>query len=423
MEPARACQPHASWHLLAIFVTSVALRWLAVAYFAEVPYSDPADYHELAQNVVRGDGYSYGPGKLTAFRACGYPLFLAAIYRVAGPDWRTAERVQAVLGGGSVLLITTLAWLVVGRREALLSGYLAAVYPCLVFLPRLLLSENLSVFLQVAALCSTVLLLRRPRAIVALALGVLLGLNLLVRGGSLFMAALVVLGVAATAGGRRFDRRGLALAALVMTATSATLAPWVARNYSVFHHFVPIATEDGITFYTSYWPPRSGGKAIWGNVPGVEDPAVAEAFRAGNEAQMSRHLRGVVLGRLLRQPSHALELIPIKLINVLVPIDWEILPHGAGRTRSINYGYLAAVFPALLGAWTLWRRRPSHLWVLWVTPAAILPLTVIFYGSPRFRLPAEPALIVFAACGLLATWDRASRRHGVAAPAAGAAGT
>src|SRR4051794_40429032 len=105
------------WHLLAIFAAAVALRVLAVVYFYEAPRNDPADYHGLAERVARGEGYTYGAGRPTAFRVCGYPLFLATMYRVFGPDWYHAELVQAVVGGGTVLLTVALAGLVVGRRE------------------------------------------------------------------------------------------------------------------------------------------------------------------------------------------------------------------------------------------------------------------------------------------------------------------
>ncbi|MDR3639320.1 MAG: glycosyltransferase family 39 protein [Isosphaeraceae bacterium] len=412
--PARTIRPR--WHLLAIFAVSVTLRLLAVAYYPEVPTNDPADYHRLAESVVAGHGYAYKPGKPTAFRVCGYPLFLAATYGVTGPDWLAAERVQAILGGCTVLLVVALAWLVVGEREAILAGYIASVYPALVWLPHVLLSENLSVFLQLAALCGAALLLRQPRANRALALGALLGLNLLTRGGSLFMAALLLVGVASTAGERPFGRRGLRLAALAVLSMLLTLTPWIVRNYSAFHHFVPIATEDGITLYISYWPVRVGDKPIWGNVPGTEDPVVAEAYRAETEVGMSRHLRGVALGRLRKDPAHALKLVPIKLLNLLVPLDWEIIPHRARAGRSVNYGYIALCVPALFGAWVLQRRQVPHQWVLWVPPASVLLLACAFYGSPRFRLPAEPALIIFAASGLLLWWDHASRLSRAAVP-------
>jgi len=198
----------------------------------------------------------------------------------------------------------------------------------------------------------------------------------------------------------------LALAAIALATTAATLAPWVTRNYSLFNHFVPIATEDGITVYISYWPVREGGKPIWGNVPGEEDPVIAQANRAGNEALVSRQLRAVAVSRLREQPFHALRLIPVKLLYLLAPFDWEVFPHERGRSRSVNYGYVVAIVPALLGTWVVWWRRTPHQWVPWAPPVSALLLATIFYGSPRLRLPAEPALVIFASVGLLYLRDK-----------------
>ena len=43
--------------LLGIFLLALALRSYAVARFSTVPFSDGADYHELASHLARGDGY------------------------------------------------------------------------------------------------------------------------------------------------------------------------------------------------------------------------------------------------------------------------------------------------------------------------------------------------------------------------------
>jgi hypothetical protein len=229
---------------------------------------------------------------------------------------------------------------------------------------------------------------------------------MLTRGATIFLAALIVAGIAVTIDGRPLNRKGLTLAAIAFTTAAITLAPWAARNYSLFHHFVPIATDDGITIYISYWPVREGGKAIWGNVPEEDDPVVAEAYRAGNEALMSRHLRSITLQRLLKRPALVLQLIPVKVMNLLVPFDWEIFPHSNSRRRSVNVGYLLAMTPAILGAWILRRRRTPYQWALWAPPVSVLLLAVVFYGSPRFRLPAEPALLIFASTGFCYLWDK-----------------
>ena len=93
------------WSLALILAVSVSLRVAAVSAYAAVPHDDGAGYHLLGENLVGGLGFADQAGRPTAFRSCGYPLFLAAVYWVCGPNWFAAECVQAVLGGGTVLMM------------------------------------------------------------------------------------------------------------------------------------------------------------------------------------------------------------------------------------------------------------------------------------------------------------------------------
>jgi xanthosine utilization system XapX-like protein len=75
--------------------------------------------------------------------------------------------------------------------------------------------------------------------------------------------------------------------------------------------------------------------------------------------------------------------------------------------------YYPTLLFAIAGAVVLWRRRRKGvLWVL-CTPLIVVTIgAVITYGQTRFRAPAEPALAVLAAVGIVAGVERlrASRR-------------
>jgi asparagine N-glycosylation enzyme membrane subunit Stt3 len=73
--------------------------------------------------------------------------------------------------------------------------------------------------------------------------------------------------------------------------------------------------------------------------------------------------------------------------------------------------YLLVPF-ALFGAVVL-RRRHERLRIL-VAPIVFVTLVAaLSYGSTRFRVAAEPAIVVLAAVGIATLWDR--RRWAVAA--------
>ena len=403
---ARAARRHRRLLLAALFLLAFLVRLYALAAYAAVPAADAADYQRLAEGLAAGRGYVSEDGLPTAWRPPGYPAFLACVYAVAGPSVRAATVVQAALGGLTALLLAALGGAVAGRREGLLAGLLAALYPGFFWLPRLLLSENLALFLLLAALCAAAALARAWHPWCALGMGLLLGVGTLVRGPNILFTVALLLWVGWHFWRRvRSRRRALAAVALACAGFLAALSPWAARNYLVFRRPVLVATQDGMGLYASFWPPQKGGRPVWGVLPGVEDPAVAEAQRAGDEVAVARRLQQVTLERLREHPGHFFRVIPSKLLSLAAPFDWETFPHAPGESRRPNPVYALVLIPAMLGVLVLRRRRAQWRGLLWVAPAAVLAQALLTYGSPRFRLPAETSALVWAAAALVWAWD------------------
>lgn len=388
--------------LVLIFVTAVGLRTCGAVIAPTTPVADAADYHQLATGLSESRGYVNSSGQKTAWRPPAYPLFLASIYRIAGPRVSAAVFVQVVIGALTVLALVLFGTLVIGWREALIAGFVAAVYPGFVWLPRLLLSENLSLLLLLVTLSAAAWYLKTRRVWCLGIVGLVGGLNTLVRGGNLIVLVVLCAAILFVAIRRRSQPpRQTALGLLLaLAAFAAVLTPWTVRNYRVFHRFVPVATQEGLTLYASYWPPQKNGRLVWGTLPGVEDPQVAAAAQLGDEVSASRYLGSVTRQRLLDNPGYFFRLIPSKMISLLVPLDWEIFPNAAGQTRSINFGYLLILPFALLGFVTLMRHPRPMQWLFWVLPGVVICQAILFYGSPRFRLPAELTGILLGGIGL-----------------------
>lgn len=391
------------WLVLLTLIFSFALlvRLCAVSLFPSVPVADAADYHRLASGLIEGRGYAAEGGALTAWRPPGYPAFLFAVYSLWGINVNAVFYAQAVVGAATVVLLIIFGSQTIGRPYALSGGAIAAVYPGLFWLSRVLLSENLSLLLILAALCLAAWLTKHYSWWVALTLGAVLGAAALVRGANLMIGALVITGLAVFWWRKGLPRLGQAARlALILAGVCAVMAPWAVRNYAVFGRFVPLATQEGIGLYASYWPPVSGAKRVWGNLPGKEDREVALAYSLNDEVETSRRLQSLVWRRLLQEPSHFFKLWPPKIISMAAPFDWEWFPHRPGRTRSWNFGYLLLLLPSMAGATVLLRQPLERVWLLAVLPVAVLIQTLVFYGSPRFRLPAELIVILLAPVGI-----------------------
>jgi asparagine N-glycosylation enzyme membrane subunit Stt3 len=63
---------------------------------------------------------------------------------------------------------------------------------------------------------------------------------------------------------------------------------------------------------------------------------------------------------------------------------------------------------AIAGAFVLHRRR-VHLWPLLATAVTVCLVAALTYGQQRFRIAAEPAIIVLAAVTLVALGRRVRR--------------
>lgn len=384
-----------------VFTLAIILRLYAVIHFPAKPAADAADYHRLAIAISTSHGYVAQDGRPTAWRPPGYPLFLASIYSAAGESVFIACLIQVVLGGLTVLVLMYLGTEMLNQKVAITGGVMAALYPGLIYPSRVLLSENLAVILLLLSIYVAVRIARSGSLWLPALLGALLGLSALTRPASVITAAILLGAILlnkwrADGGAKAFKSVFLALSAMAFI-----LAPWGVRNYMVFHRLAPLATQDGITLYSSYWPPRNGSRLIWGSLQGLEDPVVAAAATAGDEVAVSEFLKRETINRLKAEPLYFFRLWPSKLISLLAPFDWEIFPHSAGASRSFNWGYVFILLPAALGALIIGRNPTPQKWALLTLPASVLIQSLIFYGSPRFRLIAEPIALIAAAIGVL----------------------
>jgi asparagine N-glycosylation enzyme membrane subunit Stt3 len=67
---------------------------------------------------------------------------------------------------------------------------------------------------------------------------------------------------------------------------------------------------------------------------------------------------------------------------------------------------LYLLVPFAIGGAVVLRRRGQPLRILLVPVVFVTLVAALSYGSTRFRVAAEPAIVVLAAVGVAALWDR-----------------
>ncbi len=347
---------------------------------------DELSYHALANSLEEGKGY--GMEGQTYSRPPVYPLFVASVYRIFGKgNVKAVYVIQAVLGALICNLVYEMSKRLFGFVPALLSAFLVTVNMPLAASSSRLLSECLfTVFLM-----GGFFLLQNPTRKTVIFSGVLLAMAAMTRGIVLYLPFLLGFIFMISGGKEGLQKGGLLIGAFLVA-----MIPLTMRNYFVYHAFVPVSTQGGYVFYTSYHPKE--GKFFGYN---VKDAVTDSADQLTSETKRNDYFYRRTVEDIRKNPRGTLRLEILKFLYFWVPFDWEIL--GKGRYHFVY----AFVFPMIfLGIFWAKGRRLFLLTPLFY----FLGMSLIFYGSPRFRLPVEPFLMILGAFGLVELFRRLPRR-------------
>ena len=372
---------------LTIFTAAFLVRFVGMPP-PIVLVGDEEAYHNLAVSLTEGHG-SRLEGQ-TYSRPPLYAFFLAGIYRLFGVgNFKAVHLTQSFLGASVCNLIYAMASRIFTPTVALVAATAAIFNLSLAAASARLLSECLFTFFLVSAFLF--LQIGKEKEAALPVAGFFLALSVLSRAVVLLLpfavGAVWILGE---------GRKGIRKAALVIGVFLLVLLPLAVRNYSVYRRFVPVSTQGGYAFYNSYHP--EDGKFFGFN---AVDETTARADRLGSETAKSDYLFRETLKGIRENPFRTARLEILKFLYFWAPFDWEV--RGEGRYQFV-YGFLFPFF--ILGSfWARGRRMFLLIPVLYA-----LALALVFYGSPRLRLPTEPFILILGALGLVETFRRSPHR-------------
>jgi hypothetical protein len=356
-------------------------------------------YETIAISLVERGEYAMEPGKPTSMREPSYPLFIAAVYAVAG------ERPGVVIFLHCLLSAATgwLLWLI-GRRlfgEAVALAGLAvfmldpqSIYYCAYFFRETWLCFAFGVLLWSSLDWSA------PDGAPAGSRGALIGGLAATAFGLANSAVLPACGLAgvllwAAAPPRsRLRRAALYFAPLVLA-----FGAWTARNWAVQGRFVAGSTHGGEEFYQALIvPPEDLGTQRQLDIiyadPLYTATGLSEAER--NSVLMKASLRWIAAHPALYASRAAAGFVKF----------WRPWPY----KRAYQHSYALLVLASLLfdgwiiplgfaGLWLFrarWREAPA-------LPASVLAMTFVYgavHAVIRYRLPLMGGMILLAcACG------------------------
>lgn len=392
---------------------------------------DAYQYHEGAKLLADGEGFvsadPYGPGgEQTAQHPPLYTVALA-VPSLLGLRSTVAHQLWSCgLGTASVAVVGLAGRRLAGPAVGLIAAGLLAVYPNAWIFDGLLAAETLSLLTAGLTVLAAYRLLERRSVRTAAELGGACALAALTRAEALLLVPLLAVGfvlVLRQAGLRR--RLGLAL---VSTATAAALiGPWVAFNLGRFERPV-LGTSTGFELalvqgncHQVYFGEAIGYYSV-GCIPTLPSPA-------GDETEQGRQYRRVAFAYMeANWPRIPFVLFarqgrawgfyrPLEQLRIEDYVQARDRPIGAVGL-AMYYGLVAAAVP---GALALRREgRGQYARPLAALVATVVAAVALAWGESRYRVSAEPALVLLAAVGVHDVWRRRPWRADSTPPAEGA---
>lgn len=380
--------------LVAILLVALLLRVGVALYLGNEadPVSGAADqysYDVLATRVLDGHGFSFPrdwypftrANEPTAHWSYLYTLYLAAVYFVGGHQPLYARLVQCVLSLLMCVFAYRIGRTLFGQWAGLGAALLVACYAYLIFFAAALMTQTFYITALMAALDRALALAQQPNRRDWLLLGIALGFGVVLRQTLLLFVPFLLIWLAALT---RASWKQV-LAPLVMVALF--IIPWTVYNYLVFNDFLLLNANGGFWMYSSNHPGQ--GTSFDPNFVAPLPPDLVGL----PEPEIDRQLYRLGLQNILADPERFVQLSINRLKDYfwLAPSDRSSTLSNLGRVFSYTL-YLPFMVYGLYLSRRQWRLvLPLYLYVAIDT---LLHLTT--WAAPRYRLPSDVVMIVFA---------------------------
>jgi len=405
--------------LLVALVPRLIYLWQIKSWpFFSYPALDSRTQWKWASILV--SGHWIGNREVLA-KAPLYAYFLGVI------QWAMQEReaglfaahlLQLLLGAATCGLTYLLGRRVFGAAVGFVAGLLLALYSPGIYREGQLLDTALATFLA-ASLALLLLrafeMLRSRRA--WFATGLVLGLLGLTRP-NLLLLGFTTLALMVVWERKRLGWNGLGAAVGVLAlGIVLPIVPITGRNYLLIRRFIPISATGGINLYTGNNPKADGYSPIPSGIAWERTWQEAMEQDAMSTTAIDQYWRREALRFMREQPGAALSLLGKKLylywnayeIPNNVSYQWGRTHSSLLRAVPLTFAVIGPV--GLLGiALGGWRRRGA--WVLTLFVATQVLAVAVFFITGRYRMPALPALCVFAAFAVVELARMAAARRG-----------
>jgi 4-amino-4-deoxy-L-arabinose transferase-like glycosyltransferase len=424
---------HLLW-LGGILLVALTLRVVWVSAVQPDPrdgrFDDTVWYHHTARLLADGHGYvNYAERTPTALWAPGYPLALAALFRLPGDDVAAARALNLAAGLALVAGVYYLGSRLWDRRAGLAAAAVVALLPSHIYFSSLVLTEAPYTALAVGLLCLALAWTLRDTVTPwrAFALGVAAGAVGMVRPeGALLVVAIVASWVAY----HRSLRRVASYVALLALGMAVLYVPWTVRN--IIQLDAPIVSTTGMgQVLLQAHSAETGARPDLYIVVALED-RFADVPLPEREIRMNNTATRESIDYAVHHIPRELTMAPQRLAWFFRGDDsvvfWvnhagpghaaEFSPSWEDRWMALANVYYYIVVGVMALGLPFWLRRMDRRHVLIWAPFAVYVAmwALLFPGEARYHFPLLPVFAVLAGIGLSAfiqRWLPGSERDGI----------
>lgn len=405
---------------------SLSLRIGAIAFLGDraLDYSsDTKAYQDIAVNLVERGRFvttidpPHTLDKVYATRPPLTPWVLAGVYRVFGPTLRYGQLLLAIIGVAACYMLYLLGKEIFGTKVGLWACLLGAANPLWILFAAMPMTESIAILLYPLLALACIRLLRRPSIGTASIVGLLFGLNALNKPTILGFIPLFLLWFVVAL--RPQWRRATWLGGVATATVCMVLLPWSIRNYHLLGRVVPVTVQAGWAMYeaanpyTDYALRRVEQGQTWLNDPRVHD--ALEGWTGLSATEYDAKLRALALQFIRDNPGRFLG-YAVRRVRVF----WGAYAHPVHRAFWYVVGSLF-----VLGFVLVWRQRTAdwrEMSLLTLLILQTMSLVVFFASMPRYRVPIEPFVLLFAAYPLSSgaewVWSALRRKEAALVPRA-----
>lgn len=407
-----------------IFLISFAVRFIYLfefshkSPFASYLYLDALRYHSWAQSIAFGAEQVMEP----VFRAPLYPVCLAVIYKIFGPNLFAARFIQMVLGALVCVMIYYIALKIFNKRAAIISSLIGAFYGPFLYWSGEILIVTLIVFLDLIMLHILLNAIDKPRKLLWLLGGIVLGLSSIARPNILILVpwvlALILLmnkfkGITITRKSR------FVYICCFLTGIFIVILPVTINNYRVAKDFVLISSQGGINFYMGNNPDADGKTAqpptlveapgefldnVWLASVKVSEEAVGKPLKP---SQVSRFWYVQGLNFIFQDPLKWLKLMGKKIAyfwtgsEITNNEDTYYFTRFSRTLKLLMWKNVLAfpfgiVCPLALVGIVISRNYWRKLLLFYGFILFYMVSVVLYFVCARYRMPVIPIILVFA---------------------------